>query len=259
MKFLPEPRLIFRFRLGSFRLPAWQVVKACGAEARRRGVAVSPGIGIKVRIRAQRCCVALHSCAYQQENWPRRNNAIGHPPQVRAPFPQVPYSVRVPLAPPRLDRCRLWHRQRRVLHVDAINTFGVSAGRLAYFRVVSRSQIHCFRSSRRFLRLVRFSAAPPTEGPQRCGPAVHRSRLTFNLLPWIASGTGRGIAGGTVLLVGALRERYCHDLWMEAGDGLTCRSAFDAPPPRPPVVRSLRSALQLGAQRRIGGVRPADR
>ena len=108
----------------------------------------------------QRCCVALHSCAYQQENWPRRNNAIGHPPQIRAPFLQVPYGVRVPLAPPRLNRCRLWHRQRRVVHVDAINTFGVSAGRLAYFRVVSRGQIQCFHSSRCFLRLVRFPAAP---------------------------------------------------------------------------------------------------
>ena len=48
-------------------------------------------------------------------------------------------------------------------------------------------------------------------------------------------------------------------LWIEASDGLTCRSACDAPPQRPPVVRSLRPALQLGAQRRIAGVRPADR
>ena len=48
-------------------------------------------------------------------------------------------------------------------------------------------------------------------------------------------------------------------LWIEASDGLTCRSARGAPPQRPPVVRSLRPALQPGAQRRIGGVRPAGR
>ena len=40
------------------------------------------------------------------------------------------------------------------------NIFGVSAGRFALFRVVSRSQVHYFRSSRRFMRLVRFPAAP---------------------------------------------------------------------------------------------------
>src|SRR5271163_624566 len=44
--------------------------------------------------------------------------------------------------------------------VDAINTFGVSAGRLAYFRVVSRSQVQRFRSSQPFLGRVRFPAAP---------------------------------------------------------------------------------------------------
>ena len=125
LEFLPEPRLIFRFRLGSFRLLAWQVVKRRGAEARRRGVAVSPGIGKKVRIRAQRCCVASHSCAYQQENWPRRNNAIGHPPQIRAPFPQVPFGVRVPLAPPRLNRCRCLKTSgaaSQMLYTGAIGT-----------------------------------------------------------------------------------------------------------------------------------------
>ena len=46
------------------------------------------------------------------------------------------------------------------MHVDAINAFGVSAGRVASFRVVSRHQIHYFRSSSRFMRLVRFPAAP---------------------------------------------------------------------------------------------------
>jgi hypothetical protein len=44
--------------------------------------------------------------------------------------------------------------------VDAINTFGVSAGRFALFRVVSRRQIQCFPSSSRVLSLVRFPAAP---------------------------------------------------------------------------------------------------
>jgi hypothetical protein len=44
--------------------------------------------------------------------------------------------------------------------VDAINTAGVFAGRFTLFRVVSRSQIQYFRSSRRFMRPVRFPAAP---------------------------------------------------------------------------------------------------
>jgi hypothetical protein len=44
--------------------------------------------------------------------------------------------------------------------VDAINTFRVIASRFTLFRVVSRSQIQYFRSSRRFMRLVRFPAAP---------------------------------------------------------------------------------------------------
>jgi poly(3-hydroxyalkanoate) synthetase len=49
---------------------------------------------------------------------------------------------------------------RRWTGVDAINTFGVSAGGSRLFCVVSRSQIRYFRSSRRFMRLVRFPAAP---------------------------------------------------------------------------------------------------
>jgi hypothetical protein len=36
---------------------------------------------------------------------------------------------------------------------------GISAGRVMSFRVVSRSQARCFRSSTRFMRLVRFPAA----------------------------------------------------------------------------------------------------
>jgi hypothetical protein len=45
--------------------------------------------------------------------------------------------------------------------VDAINTAGVFAGRFASLHVVSRAQISYSRSSRRFLRWVRFPAAPP--------------------------------------------------------------------------------------------------
>ena len=49
---------------------------------------------------------------------------------------------------------------RGAVHVDAVNTFRVSAGRRRSFRVVSRHQIQRFRRSRRFMRLVRFPAAP---------------------------------------------------------------------------------------------------
>ena len=38
---------------------------------------------------------------------------------------------------------------------------GVSAGRFALFGVMSRRQFRCYPSSRRFLRWVRFPAAPP--------------------------------------------------------------------------------------------------
>src|ERR1700722_5200849 len=68
-----------------------------------------------------------------------------------------------------------------------------------------------------------------------------------------------GCFGGNADAIRPTPSEILSRLWIEAGDGLTCRSAFDAPPQRPPVVRSLRPALQLGAQRRIGGVRPADR
>jgi hypothetical protein len=44
--------------------------------------------------------------------------------------------------------------------VDVINTFRVFAGHFECFRVVSRSQIQRFRSSARFLKGVRFPAAP---------------------------------------------------------------------------------------------------
>jgi hypothetical protein len=57
-------------------------------------------------------------------------------------------------------------RSSRFRSVDAINTFGVSAGRFAYFRVVSHRRFSCFRSSARFLRLVRFPAAPPGKAGQ---------------------------------------------------------------------------------------------
>jgi hypothetical protein len=48
-------------------------------------------------------------------------------------------------------------RERRP--VDAINTFGVSAGHFASFGVLSRSQIARFRRSWLFLGRVRFPAA----------------------------------------------------------------------------------------------------
>jgi hypothetical protein len=44
--------------------------------------------------------------------------------------------------------------------VDAVNTFPVSAGRFAYFRVVSRRQFPRFHRSRLILERVRFPAAP---------------------------------------------------------------------------------------------------
>jgi hypothetical protein len=44
-------------------------------------------------------------------------------------------------------RALVRRRQTGAEHVDAINTFGVSAGRFAYIRGVSRRQIPCFRTS----------------------------------------------------------------------------------------------------------------
>jgi hypothetical protein len=44
--------------------------------------------------------------------------------------------------------------------VDAVNTFRVSAGTFASFRVLSPCQFRHFRRSTRFLRRVRFPAAP---------------------------------------------------------------------------------------------------
>ena len=48
--------------------------------------------------------------------------------------------------------------------LTASTPFGVPAGRVAYFRVASRSQIARFCRSRRFLHRVRFPAAPPRRG-----------------------------------------------------------------------------------------------
>jgi hypothetical protein len=53
----------------------------------------------------------------------------------------------------------------RLWRVDGVNTFRVSAGHLASFRVLSRSESRHLRRSDQFTRLVRFPAAPP-EGPQ---------------------------------------------------------------------------------------------
>jgi hypothetical protein len=71
------------------------------------------------------------------------------------------------------------YRGGRLRCVDAINTFRVIAGRFTLFRVVSRSQIQYFRSSRRFMRLVRFPAAPL----RRCwsGPQVLASFFLLNI------------------------------------------------------------------------------
>jgi hypothetical protein len=52
----------------------------------------------------------------------------------------------------------------RLFDVDAINTFHVSAGHFAYFRVVSRSEIQRFCRSAQFWCLVRFPAAPLAAG-----------------------------------------------------------------------------------------------
>ena len=74
--------------------------------------------------------------------------------------------------------------------VDVINTFCVSAGRFAYFRVVSRSQIQRLRSSARFLKGVRFPAAPPVGN----GPG-HKSWPVFfpHHVNW-SRRRGRGLA-----------------------------------------------------------------
>ena len=50
--------------------------------------------------------------------------------------------------------------QSSALLLTLSTPFGVSAGHFAYFRVVSRIQIRCFRRSVRFLQRVRFPAAP---------------------------------------------------------------------------------------------------
>jgi hypothetical protein len=50
--------------------------------------------------------------------------------------------------------------------VDAINTFRLIAGCFTLFRIVSGRQIQYFRSSRRFIRLVRFPAAPQGKAGQ---------------------------------------------------------------------------------------------
>src|SRR5271156_555409 len=59
---------------------------------------------------------------------------------------------------------------------------GVSAGRVASFRVVSRSQIRYLRSSRRFMRLVRFPAAPQQKQQVR-GYKSDQSPLSPHLSP----------------------------------------------------------------------------
>jgi hypothetical protein len=61
-------------------------------------------------------------------------------------------------------------------HVDAVNTFGVPAGRVTLFRVVSRRHFWCFRRSRRFIALGSIPGSCTTEGPQRCGPFVRPRR-----------------------------------------------------------------------------------
>lgn len=78
----------------------------------------------------------------------------------------------------------------------------------------------------------------------------------LNRIPSAAWALLASIAIFANMLLG-YREGCSQDLWIEASDGLTCRSACDAPPQRPLVVRSLRPALPPGAQRRIGAVRPA--
>jgi hypothetical protein len=56
--------------------------------------------------------------------------------------------------------------------VDAINTFRVSAVRVTWFRVLSRTRISCFRSSSQFLCRSRFPAAPL----KRCRRGWRRKR-----------------------------------------------------------------------------------
>ena len=78
--------------------------------------------------------------------------------------------------------------------VDAINTFRVSAGRFAYFHVVSRPNFQCLRKSQRLLRLVRFPAAPPERcrsGPQAlaCFPSHQPSSVRLAAMASLRSGT----------------------------------------------------------------------
>jgi len=63
---------------------------------------------------------------------------------------------------------------------------GVSAGRVASFRVVSRSQIRYLRSSRRFMRLVRFPAAPQQKQQVRGYKSRPESSFTtsFTTIGW---------------------------------------------------------------------------
>jgi hypothetical protein len=95
------------------------------------------------------------------------------------------------------------------VHVDAINTFGEFAARVTLFRVVSRRQIPRFRSSRWFMRLVRFPAAPPRRywsEPQ----ALASFRFSPHLsVPVMYSSCGA--LGAYSLLAATGTLRFCHD------------------------------------------------
>ena len=91
--------------------------------------------------------------------------------------------------------------RRPVRCVDAINTFRVSAGRFAYFRVVSRSQIQRFRWSARFLCRVRFPAAPPRRP---------RSEKTISSLGLVVS-TATSTIRAPIIGHGVAAARGCKD------------------------------------------------
>jgi hypothetical protein len=69
---------------------------------------------------------------------------------------------------------------RSIANVDAIDTFGVSGGRVASFRVVSRTRIRYRCSSGRFPRLLRFPAAPQQN--------VHRTPRRSSRLQAVSGG-----------------------------------------------------------------------
>jgi hypothetical protein len=129
----------------------------------------TPPDGAAERLAKGRACVDLGNCARLVSD---------------CEFPRMSTHWLMTHSPDQIFTLYSTTRCARTRHVDAVNTFGVSAGHSASFRVVSRRQIQYFRSSRRFMRLVRFPAAPQ----RRCwsGPQALASFL-FSSVIWDVS------------------------------------------------------------------------